>query len=879
MSQPASPARCSDCNAPFTSDVCTRRALAMALADTPPPINDNVSVAQPPRRFGAYVLYDELGRGGNGIIYRAWQPELHRMVALKTLARGYTQHPDARRRLQREAELIASLDHPNILPVYAAGEHDGIPFYAAKLASGGSLSERVATYRGNHAATARLLATLARAVAYAHGRGVLHRDLKPSNVVFDDTGRCMLADFGLARTLDRANSLTATNTPLGTPHYSAPELLIGGEPITAAVDVYGLGAILYELLTGETPFADLTPLQLLRRAASVRPRSPRAIDPRIDPRLATLCLRCLERRPHDRLPSADALANALEAVVPALRTHRHAHLPDWLMLPSRRRAWSRGLLLAGSAIAGMALLAAASRGSFSTGPDPTIAAGTIAVVAAHTATATPAERAATIQLTAALRTQGVVPSNIRLRRSVRADTFAGAAPVRAFTEVRVRAIDTTATPTFRIEAIDVLRGERLWRGTTDLGSIKSVARPLAHALAARQSIHHKEAKLLHAALAATLRGRTLYTRSESAANDAAIAAYQQAIAATPGYALPHALLSLAYTQRSNRFGGAAFWNDSAIEEAERAIRLEPRLAVAHGALGYAYYTKGWWRRASTEYVRARALGWVGADDELALIHYGTGQFVDAFQLYRARVTENPDSDGALYLGAQTLFAVGATGAGERWMHAAIALEPHAGKRQLMQAEIAAYRGDHPRCRALTAKLDPDLVSGGFGSAADIARTCAEHAHDWRGALALLQHAKQQYARGTADLGNAGPMLEEAVLLHQLGRPADAEPMLDVAQRAAQAAIDGGREYPKIWLRMATAKRLRGDLDGAYRALDHAFANGLTINHRNADDFEFLPFKADARFAALRATSVASVAAMRSRLEPAAAPPLPSADHD
>jgi serine/threonine-protein kinase len=219
---------------------------------------------------------------------------------------------DALARFRREAEAAASLDHESILPIYAVGEHDGMPFYSMKFADGGPLSARLRDYRDKPREAAALIAKLARAVAHAHDRGILHRDLKPGNVLFDAADKPHVSDFGLAKWLQRECDLTQTLTILGTPYYMAPEQATDSHGVSAGADIYSLGAILYHLLTGEPPVCGKTPIEMLHQATTRPPKSPRLTNRRVPPNLETICLKCLEKEPGARYSSAAALAEDLE---------------------------------------------------------------------------------------------------------------------------------------------------------------------------------------------------------------------------------------------------------------------------------------------------------------------------------------------------------------------------------------------------------------------------------------------------------------------------------------------------------------------------------------------------------------------------------------
>ncbi len=263
-------------------------------------------------RIQDYELLNEVARGGMGIVYRARQRVPPRIVALKMILPANVSSADAMQRFRVEAEAAASLEHEGILPIYAVGEHDGAPFYSMKFAEGGTLANRLGQFREKPREAAALVAVVARAVAFAHEKGILHRDLKPANVLFDSAGKPYVSDFGLAKWLARESDLTQTFAVLGTPFYMAPEQAISSHMVTASADVYSLGAILYHVLTGHPPFTGDTPMEVLRRAENQPAPRPRLRNRRIPPDLETICLKCLEKDPKRRYSSALALAEDLE---------------------------------------------------------------------------------------------------------------------------------------------------------------------------------------------------------------------------------------------------------------------------------------------------------------------------------------------------------------------------------------------------------------------------------------------------------------------------------------------------------------------------------------------------------------------------------------
>jgi WD40 repeat protein len=294
---------------------------ALAAKTAPAEVNGTVSpgAAGPLGTLGDYELLEELGEGGMGRVYKARQRSLDRMVALKVIRAGAPATEAERLRFRTEAEAAARLDHPNIVPVYEVGVHDGQPYIAERYVEGGPLSRHLERYRDDPRAAAALVATLARAVHHAHQRGVLHRDLKPGNVLLEwRAGQAAapvphVADFGLARLLDQDSGLTQTGDLVGTPSYMAPEQAQGGAAtITVATDVHGLGAILYVLLTGGPPYGGATILETLEQVKAREPESPRRLNVRVARDLDTICVTCLAKDPRRRYASALALAEDLE---------------------------------------------------------------------------------------------------------------------------------------------------------------------------------------------------------------------------------------------------------------------------------------------------------------------------------------------------------------------------------------------------------------------------------------------------------------------------------------------------------------------------------------------------------------------------------------
>jgi hypothetical protein len=319
------------------------------LHPSPPPTNPHDVVpfsASPQLPLGPWGEYDSIerhGEGGMGVVYKAHHKRLNRFEAVKLLRGGIVSSSRAVERFLFEAEATAALEHPHIVPVYGVGEIDGIPYFAMKWIDGGELTARTRELQANPNHIATLTAKVARAVHHAHCQGILHRDLKPSNVLLDADGEPHVTDFGLAKQLTPTEGsprpdLTLTGVTLGTPSYMSPEQARGDKRVTIAADVYGLGGILYELLTSRPPFGGSSQPEVICKVVTEPPVPPRAVNPSVNKDLEAICLKCLEKDPGRRYPSAEAVAEDLDRFLAGEAVSvRPVGVWDWLLQVACRR--------------------------------------------------------------------------------------------------------------------------------------------------------------------------------------------------------------------------------------------------------------------------------------------------------------------------------------------------------------------------------------------------------------------------------------------------------------------------------------------------------------------------------------------------------------
>ncbi len=570
--------------------------------------------------FGDYELLQEIGRGGQGVVYRARQKSLNRTVALKMIGLGQWATAAHLKRFRLEAEAAARLDHPCIVPIHEVGERDGYCYFSMNFVEGGQLDEVIGREPLPIRRAVELIAKLARAVHYAHEHGILHRDIKPGNVLLDQKGEPHLTDFGLARLVETESTLTRTKEVLGTPSYMPPEQAIGGSrKLTSATDVYGLGAVLYHLLTGEPPFAGGT-YETIRLLLNTEPRPPRLLNPKVDRDLSAICLKCLEKDPQRRYSSALALAEDLEhwlkhEPIRAKRSGFFTHARKWV-----RRNPSTTVL-----VTLLVVLAAGLSVMIWNRKPAVVFPKSIAVLPFENLSPDPdnAYFADGIQEGILTRLAGIADLKVISRTSTqqyRSESrnlpkIAKQLGVVNILEGSARKADDRVRVNVRL--VNAQTNSHLWAETydrklTDVFVVETdIAKTIADSLKANLTRSEQKSIAVHPtanpeAYELYLKGRFFWNRRTGADLRTAIDYFNHAIAKDPNYALAHAGLADCYDllhEYSDLSPKESF--PKAKAAAIKALELDDTLGEAHTSLAYSLINYDWdWRGAEREYQRA-----------------------------------------------------------------------------------------------------------------------------------------------------------------------------------------------------------------------------------------------------------------------------------
>jgi tetratricopeptide (TPR) repeat protein/tRNA A-37 threonylcarbamoyl transferase component Bud32 len=591
-------------------------------------ILDEVRIAGANWHIANYEILDEIGRGGMGVIYRVRETHSHRVVALKRILSYHTDSDQTLARFYREAETAARLDHPNIVPIYYVGEdEERLPFFTMKFATGGSLAQARECFRGEPRKSVSLMAKVAFAVHYAHEQGVLHRDLKPSNILLNNRWEPMVSDFGLAKWIEDSNDLTRTLTIFGTPGYIAPEQAAQpGAQLSVAADVYNLGAILFELLTGRSPFLGEHALAVLQQAAEKTAPRLRSLAPNFDRDLETICARCLERDPSARYHSAGAVAQDLQ---------------NWLEgrpivarpvgIPVRFWRWTRRNRMLAVVLGAVLTLATVwmpfgihSWRLQKAANEASLAARSIAVLPFVDLDEIIADEKLAKSFGNLL--QGELErtghAQVKTVPAAASDEWATAEQIRqAALTSKSRAVLTGTKRSvsdktrISLRLVDAATGEPLlvntWEGNSEADLMHAVQKeivvPIDEILNAKDWSNLTEAKIdpglrNPAARENIMAGRQLVFRYTISGLDRAIDLFKTALGLEPNSSVANAYLAIAATDRTHFMSDKSFLKlgETAAQE---AVRLSPHSGDAHRALAGVFYQQGKFSEALEEGLR------------------------------------------------------------------------------------------------------------------------------------------------------------------------------------------------------------------------------------------------------------------------------------
>jgi len=603
-------------------DECEPEALVSALAE--------INLPDQNWRLGNYEILEEIGRGGMGVIYRARQRHSRRIVAVKRVLSYHSDSRETLARFRREAQAAASLDHPNILPIYEVSEsEDGLPFFSMKFAPGGNLQEVGRALRNDPRQCVALVAKVARAVQYAHAKGILHRDLKPGNILLDARGEPLVSDFGLAKWLDTTSELTRTLTIFGTPGYIAPEQASGpAAELKPAADVYSLGAILFDLLAGRPPFLGAHALSVIRQAAESPAPKLRTLSKIADRDLETICAHCLERDPKLRYPSAHDLAEDLERWLEGRSIIARRTLP-----PTRVWRWSkRNPILA--TIAALSLLASSviitreveRRQLEHIVRTDQVAFRSVGILPLLDLDGIKADVESAQRLASALERDLTNLGPVKIVPISAVPQFGVAGVVSDVKGIgRKHSVRTLLTGTVRrvdgkrrisLRMVDAAHGDTLSKWIVEADSSDTTPEKVAHGTARAIDVILRKERLTArttpeedpgfrnvVAREFIAAGKELADRRSGQDLDRAIQCFQKAVAAEPTSSVAHAHLALAYLVRATFLFDPALLN-KAEAAAHEAIRLGPNRSESHRALAMVLEKKGDFEQAQEEIYRA-----------------------------------------------------------------------------------------------------------------------------------------------------------------------------------------------------------------------------------------------------------------------------------
>jgi serine/threonine protein kinase/tetratricopeptide (TPR) repeat protein len=841
-------------------------------------------------RLGNYQILEEIARGGMGVVYRARHLASRRIVAVK---RVLTYHSDSQQtlaRFQREAEAAASLDHPNILPIYDVGTtDDGLPYFSMKFAAGGSLLHARDLFRDDPRRSAQLILKVARAIDYAHGQGIVHRDLKPGNILLDAREESMVADFGLAKWLDSGGDLTCTLTVFGTPGYIAPEQAQGSQAnLAPTVDVYSLGAILFELLSGRPPFVGEHALGVIQQAAERPAPKLRSVAPAVPRDLETICARCLERLPWARYSSAGDLALDIERwlddrPIVARRLSLSARVWRWsrrnralaasisacVILASAAITWQidnsrldkavRDKTIAGHSVAVLPFL-----NLDEATPDVTLAGAVADLLRARMLLVGPAK---VISLPTAFAKWTGTGISAEIDWALKA-TNCRAALVGMFRRtpqgirVSLRLLESNSTDKFQNWTAELRNREDIAKVLTTL----DIGAAVYHFLDTPDTV--ADLKPDPALIDPTARGyfnagRSLLDRRTIPDMDRAINCFEGAIRAAPQSVVARSYLALAYIGR-NFLAANPIYIDRACSAAKEALQIWPEDSSAHRALCVIDMSAGHFDEALEHGLRALE---VGDPSERALGQIGyiweeLGRPDRAIQWFaKAKVSQNQPPDYDAILGDAWLLLGEDDKAAEAYQTSSN-FRPDLPEGWLGLCHLKLLQGDFKQAQTLFQRRAAEYSA--FHTTKPFQAQLEFFTRNYPEAERLYSEILQADPRGVGgqQYGAISSMSALAKLKMVTGDYQAATELLQKCIAADQGELINSPKHPEVLYRLAAGEAIKGDRASALAYLRASIAAGY-IDYRsmqmdprfdevaNCPEFQQIVFELAAHVAELR----------------------------
>lgn len=835
-------------------------------------------------RIAEHEILDEIARGGMGVVYRAKEPHSGRIVALKCVLAYQGDSDHAVARFRREAETASRLEHPNIVPIYQVGETaDGFPFYTMKFATAGSLIEARRHLIAHPRQSAKLMVKVARAVDFAHEQGVLHRDLKPGNILLDGHGEPLVSDFGLARCEAVSSYLTRSLASFGTPGYIAPEQADGpASHLTPAADVYSLGAILFELLTGRTPFVGENAFAVMKQSAEAPAPKLRSLVPKADRDLEIICARCLERDAADRYQSAAELADDLQSWL----DHRPiaASAPSMIL---RTRRWVRrnrmlaaSLAMIGLLVIGSFLWQVRARKIEATMNESVLTARSVVVLPFLDLDTASADLGTTEWTANLLRSQlealgparvvvGEIPSWSRIEQVRKA---AQANRTRTILSGTVRDVGGKRRVSLRL--LPAAGNETILRSAierTDRPSPESSANLQKWALDIHKLLNEGWSDLTEIdpglrnkdardAIRAGGQWMNSYTVSGI---DSAIALFRKAIGFAPDSPLAHAYLAIAATARTHFVADLTFL-ELGRKEAFRALDLDRNSIEAHRALGGVYFQEGKFHDALEEQMRTIEIG--GAEEKVATFVGQTLQLLGrpdralSWCAIGGKLQERPGGieptigDCWLRLGDDDQAFIA--------YNRAMELEPGSSRGAVAKAYLHSLRGEFDAAREICLGRVRNNESGEMGQ---VAALIEFFAHDWNAAQELYERLwKNDPDGGGSFYGNISYQSALGRIKQKLGANDSSRSLLQDALAKETAAFARQPSNPDAAYRVAAVEASLNLVEPALQHLRQAIALGWLDYRSLQKDPRFDSLRSNAELGTLVDGTSAKVAELRSK---------------